>query len=244
MRREEWSAIAHRGLEPMGPYDMRHMDIALQRLGHLAVFTEVPGTSMNRVIDLGCGSGHVLAHLADRYGMTGIGVDIKPVARTIPGVEFVEADAETFEPQGEVFDLALSIGSVAGPERLAELIRPGGGAIWGTGFWLKEPAQAYLDALGATRDEMGDLEGTLEMGRHHGLDPLDPVLSTAADWDRYEDTWYANGAAYAMEHQGEAGVDEFTEWIEGGRRRYRELGGRETLGFGLFPLVRPSTPAD
>ena len=32
----------------------------------------------------------------------------------------------------------------------------------------------------------------------------------------------------------EPGVDEFLAWIRNGRRRYVELGGRETLGFGLF----------
>jgi hypothetical protein len=58
--------------------------------------------------------------------------------------------------------------------------------IWGTGFWLKEPARAYLDALGATRDEMADPAGTLGIGRRAGLVPLEPVSSTAADWDRYE----------------------------------------------------------
>jgi SAM-dependent methyltransferase len=241
MRREDWSAIAHRGLEPMGPYDMSHIDLALRRLGDAAVFTGVPAS---RVIDVGCGSGHVLAYLAGAHGMTGLGVDIRPVARTVAGVDFVQADAQTFEPPDEAFGLALSIGSVAGPERLAELIRSGGGAIWGTGFWLAEPAPAYLEALGATRDEMADVAGTLQTGRDAGLEPLEPVLSTVGDWDRYEDAWYRNGAAYAAEHPEEPGVEEFTEWIESGRRRYRELGGRETLGFGLFPFALPSAPAD
>jgi hypothetical protein len=70
------------------------------------------------------------------------------------------------------------------------------------------------------------------------------VVSTTADWDRYEDAWYANGAEYAADHAGTPGVEAFREWIENGRRRYRELGGHETLGFGLFPFVRPSAPAD
>ena len=29
-------------------------------------------------------------------------------------------------------------------------------------------------------------------------------------------------------------MDEFLDWIRNGRRRYRELGGRETLGFVLL----------
>jgi cyclopropane fatty-acyl-phospholipid synthase-like methyltransferase len=114
MRREDWSAIAHRDLEPMGPYDMGHVDLALDRLD---------GLDGRRVIDLGCGTGSVLAHLAGGSGMTGVGVDIRPIARKIGGIELVKADAGTFEPPGEAFDLALSIGSVVGPERLAGVVR-------------------------------------------------------------------------------------------------------------------------
>ena len=36
----------------------------------------------------------------------------------------------------------------------------------------------------------------------------------------------------------EEGVDELREWIANGRARYRELGGREILGFGLFLFER------
>jgi hypothetical protein len=33
-------------------------------------------------------------------------------------------------------------------------------------------------------------------------------------------------------------VEDFLAWIRNGRRRYVELGGRETLGFGLFLFER------
>lgn len=234
MRRGDWSAVAHRGLEPMGPYDLGHLDRALAQL---------EGVHGARVADLGCGSGYVLAHLAETYGVTGVGVDIRPPTVRVPGVEFVQSDAETFEAS-QAFDLALSIGAVSGPERLAGLVRKGGAVIWGTGYWLQEPGKDYLGALGAARDEMADLAGTVQAGRRAGLEPLEPVLSSTADWDRYEDAWYANGAGYAEQHSQEPGMEEFAAWIEGGRRRYRELGGRETLGFGLFPFRRASAPAD
>jgi hypothetical protein len=53
------------------------------------------------------------------------------------------------------------------------------------------------------------------------------------DFDRYEDTWAANGERYVAAHPGEAGVEALLDWIRAGRRRYRELGGRDTLGFAV-----------
>ena len=38
--------------------------------------------------------------------------------------------------------------------------------------------------------------------------------------------------------QGDEGIAELREWIANGRARYRELGGREIIGFGLFLFER------
>jgi hypothetical protein len=58
--------------------------------------------------------------------------------------------------------------------------------------------------------------------------------SSVEHWDGYEATWAANGERYAAEHPGEPGLAEFLDWIRNGRRRYTELGGRDTLGFALL----------
>jgi hypothetical protein len=71
------------------------------------------------------------------------------------------------------------------------------------------------------------------------LTPLYAVVSSAADFDRYEWRWSLNGERYASEHPDEPGIDDFLAWIRNGRRRYVELGGRDTLGFGLFLFRRP-----
>jgi hypothetical protein len=112
--------------------------------------------------------------------------------------------------------------------------------LLGEGYWKRRPDDRYLEALGASRDELADWDGTIGSGEDAGLRLLRAVASSDADWDRYEDTWAANGESYAVAHTGEPGVPEFLEWIRAGRARYRELGGRETLGFVLMLL----TPAD
>jgi ubiquinone/menaquinone biosynthesis C-methylase UbiE len=94
-------------------------------------------------IELGCGTGHNLAHLATRYGVTGTGIDHDPAkisqARTayghLPGLTFILADAcryLTATRPGSA-DLVVSIfGAFSFTDPLplltatARVLRPGG----------------------------------------------------------------------------------------------------------------------
>jgi SAM-dependent methyltransferase len=95
------------------------------------------------VIELGCGSGHNLAHLVARHGVTGIGVDADPAkisqARAgyghLPDIRFILADAHRYlstAAPGSA-DLVLSIFGVfsfTDPRPVlagtARILRPGG----------------------------------------------------------------------------------------------------------------------
>jgi trans-aconitate methyltransferase len=203
-----------------------------------------------RVVDLGCGKGDLLCRLAVRGPIDGLGIDssaallAEGLARAPAGVAFVEGDLTTFEPDAP-FDLAAAVGAGAGGgprellARLAALVRPGGLVLLGDGYWRREPEQRYLEALGATADELDDLAGTVGAGAALGLTPLYAVTASVEDFDRYEWRWSLNGERYAAAHPDEPGVAEFLAWIRGGRRRYLELGGRDTLGFGLFLFGAP-----
>ena len=85
-------------------------------------------------------------------------------------------------------------------------------------------AEVQADNVGAAQDA--------------GLELKRAVTSSVEDWDAYEDAWARNGERYADAHEGEEGVADLREWIATGRERYRELGGRETLGFALFLFER------
>lgn len=230
IERADWSRIAHEGIPYMGPYGEEELDRALIQL---------PLPPRPRVVDLGCGTGAVLHHLASTRGAHGMGVDLAPATRVIPGIELIEADVSAIDP-GRGFDLAISIGSVGTPDVLAHLVGPGGSVLWGEGYWRRAPDERFLSALGAEAGELADLDGMLDRGRRAGLQPLEPVVSSLARWDAYEDTWADNGRRFAAAHAGEDGVAELLEWIDAGSRRYRELGGRETLGFALMPFVKPA----
>jgi SAM-dependent methyltransferase len=223
VQRGDWSRIAHGELEFMGPYDGGHLERLFRGI-------ELPERA--RVLDLGCGTGALLAWLAARSPIDGLGVDLRPPRRSIPGVRFQTGDADGVIGGGR--DLVCSVGAVSQPRELAALARRGGLVLYGNGYWRRRPSRRYLEALGAEPDELDRWQRTLRQGEGIGLELVAAVRSNRGDWDRYEDAWAGNGERYAAEHAGEPGVDEFAAWIRSGRRRYRELGGRDTLGFALL----------
>ena len=150
-----------------------------------------------------------------------------------------------YAPEPGAFDLVVSTGGVSFRGGvggtlavLSGYVASGGKLLFGEGYWREEPTAEYLVALGAAREELKDYEGTIEAAVEAGLDLKRAVTSSVDDWDAYEDAWARNGERYAEAHEGEEGVAELREWIANGRARYRELGGRETLGFGLFLFER------
>lgn len=210
-----------------------------------------------RVLDLGCGKAEVLIRIAERYpNVHGFGLDKSPpvlaearaaAAERVPEAKLalLEEDVREYAPEPGSFELVISMGGVAfrggvGATLavLSGLVAPGGNILFGEGYWRQEPDPEYLVALGAAREELKDYEGTIQAAEEAGLRLLRAVTSSVEDWDRYEDRWAANGERYAAAHDGEAGVQELSEWIAAGRERYRGLGGRETLGFGLFLFER------
>jgi SAM-dependent methyltransferase len=229
MQREQWSQVAHAGIDFMGPYDAA----SLERL-----FAGVALPSPARVLDLGCGKGAVLAWLASRGPIRGLGVDLAACDREIPGVEFRAGDATAVGVDDGSYDLVCSIGAVSPLSELAQWTSPGGLVLLGDGYWRREPSDEYLAALGARRDQMTDLAGLTARGAPLGLELLAVAPSSTEQWAEYENAWAANGERYVQEHVGEPGVEQFAAWIGNGRHRYLELGGQVTLGFALLLFRR------
>ncbi len=233
MERADYTRIAHTGMAIMNP-------IPAAKLDEIVALLELP--ARGRVVDLGCGKGDLLARIARRYDVDAVGIDrdAQLLAEAPPGINVIVADIETWNRGRGAFDLVASVGSPAQLSSLAGLVRPGGLVLYGDGYWRGEPSSEYLDALGAKREELDDYAGTVRRGEELGLTPVYAVTASIDDFDRYEWSWSLNGERYAGEHPDEPGVEEFLEWIRAGRRRYVELGGRDTLGFGLF-LFRAAT---
>jgi SAM-dependent methyltransferase len=240
MERADWSRLAHAGLDVMNPLPEAKLDELLD-------VVELQAGA--RVVDLGCGKGDLLRRIAGRAPIDGVGIDNSEAliaearAGAAPGVRFEVGDLTAYEAD-EPLDLACAVGAGAGGgpvellSRLSSLVRPGGLVLLGDGYWRRPPTADYLDALGATADELPDLAGLVAAAEAIGLVPLYAVTTSVEEFDRYEWRWSLNGERYAAANPDEPGVGDFLAWIRNGRRRYLELDGRDTLGFGLFVFRR------
>ena len=245
---DDFTAIAHEGLAFMNPLAEEDVDEMIEAL-------ELEPNA--HVLDLGCGKAEILLRIVERFpDVRATGLDnssaILAEARRqaesrVPEAKvfLLEQDVREYAPDPGSFDLVVSTGGVAFRGGvggtlavLAGFVASGGKLLFGEGYWREEPSAEYLVALGAAREELKDYEGTIQAAVEAGLDLKRAVTSSIEDWDAYEDAWARNGERYADAHEDEEGVDELREWIANGRARYRELGGRETLGFGLFLFER------
>jgi SAM-dependent methyltransferase len=149
---ERWREVARRGFGPGYARSYAVRFAILEARGE-----EVHGEAQyvagllepgSRVLDAGCGTGRVGAHLAD-LGFDVVGVDVDEsmveVARELrPDVAWIVSDLATFDLRGSLFDAAVLAGNVVPflePEalrdmaaRLAAHLAPGGVVV--TGFGL------------------------------------------------------------------------------------------------------------
>jgi hypothetical protein len=113
----------------------------------------------------------------------------------------------------------------------------------GDGYWRREPQAAYLEALGATADELPDYAGLVGAGAAVGLEPVYASVTTEEEWDRYEWRLIFNGLRFAAEHPDDPGAADVQAWAERARARYLSPGGRDTMGFALVLYRRSASQA-
>jgi len=210
-----------------------------------------PGSA---VLDIACGKGELLTRLAERYEISGVGVDISPyfVADTeqklldrVPGteIEILNVDGADYSAD-QLFDLAMCIGASwvykgyrGTLNALKSMTKPGGLIIVGEPFWLKEPDDAFLAAEKYTRDMFGTHYENILVGEDEGLSPLYTTVSGLDDWDRYEALqWYA-AEKYARDNPDEPGVPEILARAAKGRKSYLQWG-RDTIGWAMYLFRR------
>jgi len=108
-----------------------------------------------RVLDIACGKGEVLVRLAEKYDISGVGVDLSPFCindcrkkhlERAPETDltFIELDGAKYQPaSGELFDVAMCVGAswifedhVGTLKALKQMTKSGGLVIVGEPFWL------------------------------------------------------------------------------------------------------------
>ncbi len=208
-----------------------------------------------RALDVGCGRAELLIRLLARTGASGVGVDSSPhavalaraaAAGRVPSsrLELREAPFDAMQFADASFDLALCVGATHAAGGLRETLRalrrllvPGGLAIVGEGHWRREPDAEYLEAIGATRDELLDHAGNVAVARAEGFDVARTLDSSTADFDEYETAYAANVERWAAARPDDADAGAYLARIRSWRAAYLRWG-RETLGFALHLLRR------
>lgn len=245
-------------------YGITHADhcfcnpLGSDRVDELIGLLELPtGT---RVVEVACGKGELLVRLAERCGVSALGVDISPwevpVARAraaarVPtaALEILEADAAThpFEPASA--DLAVCLGAswIWGGHRgtlaaLAGIARPGGLVLVGEPYWRRIPDPAYLEAIEMGADEIGTHASNVTAGLELGLTLLYSMPSREDEWDRYEMLQARAAERYALANPDDPDVPELLARMRRGRDAYLRWG-RDTLGWAVYLFRVPgATP--
>jgi len=214
---------------------------------------------VSAVLDIACGKGEMLTRLAERYKVSGVGVDISPyfvadakrkLRDRAPGgqIEIVNMDGADYNAD-QLFDLAMCIGASwiykgyrGTLSALQAMTKPGGFILVGEAFWLKEPDEAFLAAESYTRDMFGTHYQNVFVGEDEGLLPLYTMVSNQDDWDRYETLqWYA-AEDYARDNPDDPDVAEILLRVANGRKNYLQWG-RDTLGWAMYLFRKASQPA-
>jgi ubiquinone/menaquinone biosynthesis C-methylase UbiE len=205
-----------------------------------------------RVTDIGCGKGEMLFRLAEKYSIRGVGIDISPYcirqavkqkSMRVPqaDLKFLEMNGADYKPEkNESEDLATCIGAswiYGGYKKtlatLSKMAKPSGLVMVGEPFWRKTPPSAYLKREKLAKRSFNTHHGNMTTGVAQGLAPLYSLVSSEADWDKYEGLhWYAT-RQYANSHPEDPDLQD----LLGRDARYRESYlkyQRDILGWAIY----------
>lgn len=230
---------------------------SIKKLDRLVGLTRLkPGA---RVLEIATGKGEFIIRLAERYGITGIGIDLSPYCiadvkekhqKRVPEAQlsFLEMDGADYEPQHpESFDLVACIGAswiYAGHrgtlEALKGMAARGGWIVVGEPYWQQEPKAEYLQAIGEQRSNYGTHYENVEIGQELGLELVYTLASSQDDWDNYEGLqWYA-AEAWAGTQPEDSDVEEVLKEVRSSKTAYLRWG-RDTFGWAIYVFKKQGT---
>lgn len=244
------SFIGHAGHRFASPVSVETLDRIM------AVAELAPGSA---VFDLGCGTGNMAVHLAERWGLQVTAVDRSPLMieearRRIAGrlaeerVELVASGSAEFLAGADPSDMIVAIGALAltegGAEAKAVLaglaahVRPGGLLLWGESYWRRPPSDMIRVILGPTVAVYQAHHEYVQAGDEAGLSPLYAVTASEQDWDEYTWRYVAALEAHLRAHPDDPNAAEIANRARGWRALYLAEG-RDTIGFGLYLFRNP-----
>ena len=239
--------ITHRDHTFMNPTTSEKLDemVSLLGLKHGA-----------KVLDIGCGKAEPLMRIAERYVISGVGVDASPFCieaakenalhrvKAPSEVSFVESDAAKYHVDDASQDLVICLGAswVFGGMQgtlttASRMLRSGGLALVGEPHWIQQPDPEYLKMSGLAPDAFSNHAGNVSMGASAGLIPIYVLLSTKEDFDRYEWLQFRAGETWARNNPHDPDVAEVLKRVRHGKDEYTRFG-RDTLGWGMYLYLK------
>lgn len=208
-----------------------------------------------RQLDLCSGKGEMLCRWSERFGLKGTGVDISPVfldaarkrageLRVASNIEFVQANASTYEITPGTYDLVSCIGATwigGGLAGTLKQMRPGLASpdsllLVGEPYWVDDPPnEAYAAIAGGDRDLFTTLAGTLERFDQAGLELVEMVLADLGGWDRYVAPQWRATSDWLRKRADHPEADAIRRLHHQTRRDYLTYT-RRYLGWGVFVL--------
>ena len=247
LRFHEISEGSHRILNPFTPDKYRL----------LAEICEL--NDSHTILDIACGKGEMLCQWANRFKISGVGVDLSSVflssarlrseeLNTTNHLIFVESEGAAYlQNCTDKFDIVCCIGATwigNGLEGTIDLLKPmlrtsDSLLVIGEPFWHEPAPEKAIDALSAGMDDYTSLERTLERFESAGFDLYEMVMANRDNWDRYEASQWKTGLDWLRDNPDDPDAASFKEWITINRKNYLTYG-RRYFGWGVFVLKRNS----
>ena len=210
-----------------------------------------------RILDVACGKAEFLCLVAERYEVTGTGVDLSPVtfeearknvaARQLTNrIDLLNMDGGKYElDRQKSLDMASCIGAswvYQGHKRtleaLREMVRPGGLVLAGEPFWKIPPEPEYLKLTEQEAESYGSHSSNVQAGVDLGLTFLYSIVSSEDDWDRYEGLQWQAAERYVAAHPDDPDAEALLNTIRKNRNGYLRWG-RDCLGWATYLFSAP-----
>ena len=204
-------------------------------------------------LDLACGKGEMLCRWAQKYKISGTGVDTSPVfldeakkraeeLGVIEKLTFVQGDAGKYHPGVQDFDIVSCIGAtwignglIGTIALMKPVLKPNGLLLIGEPYWLEQPPKDAYAAFEIGEDDYVSLDGTLDRFESIGLELIEMVLADQHGWDRYEAPQWMAVDDFLSVNPDYPEARALYDWTSNNRRSYLKYG-RRYLNWGIFVL--------
>lgn len=241
MNRLEFFSIIERNLDYQNPTSAEKLDRLIDYCGIL---------DGHRVLDVGCGKGWLIQHIAQKYDVVAEGIELSPDfvgegreklerLRLRGEVIYHQMPAAQFDGEPHAYAVAFCVGASFAigtfEEMLAWLrrfVKPGGviamGDIYARGGAL--PAESAAHFSGGAQRSMFD---TCEQMNRDGLTLIGLIDSSLDDWDRYESQHWLAAEAWLRENPDHPDADAFSRRMEAFKYDHLRFD-RDALGWAIF----------